>query len=136
MINLYKLYGFFFCLLTFFSQVIAHQPVMDMAPRWKGGYGFQVRYELHEKRDLVKYNKKQANPLGLASGENSVWLEGIYTFTRQRRITVKLPYYSKWEKQANSTGGVDRFENAGFGDLIVASIHKKYVTQRRVRQAM
>jgi len=27
------------------ALVFAHQPVMDMAPRWNGGYGFQVRYE-------------------------------------------------------------------------------------------
>ena len=42
--------------------VFAHQPVMDMAPRWSGGYGFQVRYEsfgsdltIHEKDILSSY---------------------------------------------------------------------------------
>ena len=36
-----KFIGFIFLSgLTF-----CHQPVMDMAPRWSGGYGFQVRYE-------------------------------------------------------------------------------------------
>ena len=29
------------------TPVWAHQPVMDMSPRWKGGYGFQVREEYH-----------------------------------------------------------------------------------------
>ena len=24
----------------------AHQPVMDMAPRWENGYGFQIRQEI------------------------------------------------------------------------------------------
>jgi hypothetical protein len=42
--------------------VFAHQPVMDMAPRWSGGYGFQIRYEsfgsdltIHEKDILSSY---------------------------------------------------------------------------------
>jgi hypothetical protein len=31
-----------FSLGLFGTLVFAHQPVMDMAPRWSGGYGFQV----------------------------------------------------------------------------------------------
>lgn len=27
-------------ILLFLSILMAHQPVMDMAPRWSGGYGF------------------------------------------------------------------------------------------------
>jgi hypothetical protein len=44
------------------TLVFAHQPVMDMAPRWDGGYGFQVRYEsygsdhtIHEQDILSSY---------------------------------------------------------------------------------
>lgn len=29
-----------------------HQPVMDMAPRWQGGYGLQVRVESEQKNKL------------------------------------------------------------------------------------
>ena len=32
-------------ILSLLGIVSAHQPVMDMAPRWAGGWGFQFRYE-------------------------------------------------------------------------------------------
>jgi hypothetical protein len=44
------------------ALVFAHQQVMDMAPRWSGGYGFQIRYEsygsdltIHEQDILSSY---------------------------------------------------------------------------------
>ena len=70
------------------TLVFAHQPVMDMAPRWSGGYGFQVRYEsfgsdltIHEKDILSSYFQQ------------TFWLEGIYTWHRSKRFTFKLPYH-------------------------------------------
>ncbi len=51
----------------------AHQPVMDMAPRWDGGYGFQTRVERFD--DVT-----------------TTWLEGVYTWDRSIRATFKLPY--------------------------------------------
>ena len=33
----------------------AHQPVMDMAPRWVGGYGVQARYELLHARKKKEF---------------------------------------------------------------------------------
>jgi len=41
---------------------------MDMAPRWDGGYGFQVRFE-----------------------NDNTWYEGVYTFDKSVRVTVKIP---------------------------------------------
>lgn len=51
----------------------AHQPVMDMAPRWSGGYGVQTRLE-H------------------ANSDSTLWLEGVYTFRPSLRVTAKLPF--------------------------------------------
>ena len=34
-----------FIYLILIGVAFAHQPVMDMAPRWSGGYGFQIRHE-------------------------------------------------------------------------------------------
>lgn len=59
------------CLLA--GQVAAHQPVMDMAPRWAGGYGIQARLEHFD-------------------SQSTTWLEGVYTFDRSVRATFKLPY--------------------------------------------
>ena len=106
------------------TLVFAHQPVMDMAPRWSGGYGFQVRYEsfgsdltIHEKDILSSYFQQ------------TFWLEGIYTWHRSKRFTFKLPYHmiehqdSDFVAKANS-----------FGDLIVAMPLKKYSNFKRRTQ--
>ena len=58
---------------TFTSQVTAHQPVMDMAPRWNGGYGAQTR-------------------ITHANNTTTTWLEGVYTFKPALRMTLKVPY--------------------------------------------
>ena len=55
------------------QQTFAHQPVMDMAPRWSGGYGIQARTEHFD-------------------SETTTWIEGVYTFDRSVRATFKLPY--------------------------------------------
>ena len=59
-------------LLSLGSIANAHQPVMDMAPRWVGGYGFQTRVEHFDSKTTTS-------------------LEGIYTFDRSVRATFKLP---------------------------------------------
>ena len=63
----------FVSMLCLSSTAFAHQPVMDMAPRWEGGYGVQVRAENF-------------------SSQTTTWLEGVYTFKPSVRITLKLPY--------------------------------------------
>lgn len=62
------------CVLLLFvgSQAFAHQPVMDMAPRWSDGYGLQTR--------IVNFDS-----------QTTVWLEGVYTFDKSIRATFKLP---------------------------------------------
>ena len=49
------------------TTLLAHQPVMDMAPRWSGGYGFQIRNEYSP-------NVSSTN-----------WFEGVYTRSREKR---------------------------------------------------
>ena len=83
------------CLL--FSQLLlAHQPVMDMAPRWENGYGIQTR--------VVRFNN-----------QTTTWLEGVYTFEPSKRVTFKLPYAN------NSEPGKE-----GLGDLIIGVPLKRY----------
>lgn len=62
-----------FAMLLISDLIFAHQPIMDMAPRWNNGYGIQIRNEY-------------------ANSENTGWLEGVYTFKRSVRMTLKLPY--------------------------------------------
>lgn len=66
------------CLFTTLAVIasagaFAHQPIMDMAPRWSGGYGLQTRFEHFD-------------------DETVTWLEGVYTWDRSVRATFKLPY--------------------------------------------
>lgn len=55
------------------GNAIAHQPVMDMAPRWNNGYGIQTRVEN-------------------ANSETTTFLEGVYTFRPSLRMTLKIPF--------------------------------------------
>ncbi len=55
------------------ASALAHQPIMDMAPRWNNGYGVQTRVE--------HFNSK-----------TTAWLEGVYTFKPAVRMTLKIPY--------------------------------------------
>ena len=63
-------------ILLFLSILMAHQPVMDMAPRWSGGYGFQIRNEI------------------ISTSKTINWFEGVYTWSREKRFTFKIPVES------------------------------------------
>jgi hypothetical protein len=113
-------------LLLFPVSLFTHQPVMDMAPRWEDGYGFQARYEVQDKTTLFQGSDKLSNPLGLKSNTSTLWLEGIYTFTRERRVSVKIPYVSKTKIRATSSTSTEKLQNSGLGDIIVGLLNKWY----------
>ena len=72
------------------GTLFAHQPVMDMAPRWSGGWGFQFRYEtLGSDREIGK----EYNGLSKSYYRNTTWFEGVYTWKRSIRATFKIPYH-------------------------------------------
>ena len=50
--------------LSLSFPVWAHQPVMDMAPRWEDGWGFQLRHEYRWSDDLMKGDSDVSNPSG------------------------------------------------------------------------
>ena len=113
----------FICIMLI-SAEFAHQPVMDMAPRWNGGYGFQVRYEsfgsdrtINDKDVLSSYYQQ------------TFWLEGVYTWNRSKRITFKLPYHKIEDKDADVIG-----TSNSLGDIIVAVPLKKYSNFKRSTQ--
>jgi hypothetical protein len=73
-------------------EIFAHQPVMDMAPRWQKGYGGQVRYESHYSDKVLNGDNEVDNPLGRDRWVHTTWFEGVYTFKREVRATFKLPF--------------------------------------------
>lgn len=81
-------------LFTLASNLYAHQPVMDMAPRWNNGYGVQTRIE-H------------------ANSETTTWLEGVYTFKPSLRMTLKVPQSNGEIGDAIFAMPIKRYKNAG-----------------------
>ena len=111
--------------LPFAASVSAHQPVMDMAPRWNGGYGFQVRHESYGSDKLLNGSSEVANTTGVERHVDTTWLEGVYTFRPSLRFTFKLPYVDKWRSRSVD-GDLVHQATKGLGDLIVAMPLKAY----------
>lgn len=84
-----------FTLTLFLSAAAqAHQPVMDMAPRWEGGYGVQTR-------------------VTHANDQTETWLEGVYTFKPSLRMTLKVPYAGGELGNAILAMPLKRYKNKG-----------------------
>jgi len=106
----------------------AHQPVMDMAPRWEDGYGFQIRNENYGSKKLMDGDSKVNNTLNQEISINKTWFEGVYTFDRSKRITFKLPYI-KQHRITNSNNSAVKQSEEGFGDLTLGMPLKHYVNK-------
>ena len=101
------------------SSLRGDQPIMNMMPRWDGGYGFQVRAEHIHRSDLKQ--GKDVVARGFTEDIYQFHLEGVYTWDRSIRITAKLPYVLNARREVPSTSGqklVQRDE--GIGDLSLA----------------
>ena len=72
------------------TPLLADQPIMNMMPRWDGGYGFQVRAEHLHRSDLQQGSDVIAR--GFTEDVTQFHLEGVYTWDRSIRLTAKLPY--------------------------------------------
>lgn len=115
-----------FLILAIMSPLVwTHQPVMDMAPRWEEGYGFQIRQEFRSSDKLLKGDRKVDNPHGRKRRVTTTWLEGIYTFKREIRMTFKLPWIDQ-SRVVVKDGRAVRQEGRGPGDLILGLPLKHY----------
>lgn len=117
------------CALAF-SNVIAHQPVMDMAPRWQGGWGFQLRYEHRDSSKLLQDSHELPNPFAISRSVNMTWLEGVYTFRREVRLTIKVPYIDQ-SRIIPREGTAVRETGSGIGDVVIGVPLKKYKNKQR-----
>ncbi|WP_229381107.1 hypothetical protein [Shewanella psychropiezotolerans] len=112
--------------LIFTSQpALAHQPVMDMAPRWEDGWGFQLRWQDISSDVLLDGTSKMANEAKCSRSINTLWLEGIYTFKREVRLSFKLPYIKQSRTVIKDIGPVHE-SGSGIGDLIIGLPLKRY----------
>jgi hypothetical protein len=114
-----------FILILLPSLALGHQPVMDMAPRWKGGYGVQMRIENSVKDRLEQKGSSLGNPDRLKVKSSTTWFEGVYTFRRGFRLTFKLPWLEKTRRLLQD-GQVRDLRASGLGDLILGIQNKYY----------
>ena len=98
---------------------------MDMAPRWEHGYGFQIRYESHGSNTLLSGDSELDNPFNRDNDVNITWLEGVYTFRRELRLTLKIPYVDH-HRTVVQNGAATRESGRGLGDIIVGLPLKRY----------
>ena len=115
----------FMSVIGFVIPLQAHQPVMDMAPRWKGGYGFQIRHEYRKSDKLLNDDSEVSNPFNRKKRVNKTWFEGIYTFKREVRLTLKVPYVDQSRTVVRSGTAVKQRGN-GLGDIIIGLPLKRY----------
>jgi hypothetical protein len=103
----------------------ADQPIMNMMPRWDGGYGFQVRAEHIHRSDLKQGSDVIAR--GFTEEVTQFHLEGVYTWDRSIRLTAKLPYVADARREVLGPMGEKIVQrDQGIGDLTLALPLKHY----------
>ena len=114
-----------FLCLTFALGLAADEPIMNMMPRWKGGWGIQTTLEHRYESDLLLGD--QVIHDGFREDVNILHLEGVYTWERAIRLTAKLPYvlYAQRELPDGSGNKITQ-RDQGLGDLTLALPLKKY----------
>ena len=112
------------------EPALAHQPVMDMAPRWAGGFGAQIRHEYRSSDRLLDGSDRASNPFDREKRVQTTWLEAIYTFRRELRATVKIPWVD--QRRVSVIGGQPvRQTGSGLGDIVLGLPLKKYWNRGR-----
>ena len=101
---------------------------MDMAPRWAGGYGFQIQYESF---GSDRMRTEDYSTLDSTFFQNTVWFEGVYTWNRSIRATFKLPYNQISAEKYIVDEASKTSKHRGIGDLILGIPLKKYFNMDR-----
>ncbi|MEM8867226.1 MAG: hypothetical protein AAGC73_03060 [Verrucomicrobiota bacterium] len=106
-------------------SVWADQPIMNMMPRWDGGYGIQARMEHTHRSDLKLGNDVVGD--GFTEDISILHLEGVYTWDRSIRLTFKLPYILDARREVLGAGSSKEVQHdSGLGDLTLALPLKQY----------
>ncbi|MGB0293125.1 MAG: hypothetical protein ACPGIA_11170 [Luteolibacter sp.] len=103
----------------------ADQPIMNMMPRWSGGWGFQFIEEYRYNSELLLGDDEVGD--GLSEEVHILNLEAVYTWQRWIRLTAKMPYILHAEREVpDGGGGVEKQKDNGLGDLTLALPLKQY----------
>jgi len=108
--------------------LMADQPIMNMMPRWDGGYGFQLIQEYRTESELLDGGSEIG--YGLSESIHLLNLEGVYTWDRSIRLTAKLPFVLDAEREIlDSAGNIVTQNDSGVGDLTLALPIKRYFNE-------
>lgn len=112
-------------LIAALAPLSADQPIMNMMPRWDGGYGVQVLADTIHRSDL-KQGKDVVGD-GFSEDISRLHLQGVYTWDRSIRLTFKLPYVIDARREVLATNGDKVVQHdQGLGDLTLALPLKHY----------
>lgn len=110
------------------STLMADQPIMNMMPRWDGGFGFQLIQEYRTESALLDGDTEIAD--GLSESVHVLHLEGVYTWDRSIRLTAKLPFVLEAQREIlDGAGEVIKQSDSGVGDLTLALPIKRYFNE-------
>ena len=87
--------------------------------------GVQAVYEQRSEDDLLLKNDKAGR--GLEEQVDILHMEGVYTWDKSIRMTLKIPYVLDAEREVPTKGGaVETQKDSGLGDITLALPLKKY----------
>ncbi len=102
----------------------AEQPIFDEMPRWKGGWGFQFLQEYRTQRGL--YDDDERVRSDLAMDAHLFHVQGVYTWYKWIRLTVKAPLVIDAQRTIINGGTTEKQTDSGLGDPTIALPLKKY----------
>ncbi len=116
-------------LLLWSESIRADQPVFNEMPRWKGGWGVQAVHEFRtEDRFLLKDRTIDRD---LTESIHILHLEGVYTWDKSIRMTLKVPYVLDAERELPLPVGKLTQHDKGLGDITLALPLKHYFNLSR-----
>lgn len=108
-------------LSAWMSSLYGDQPIMNMMPRWDEGYGYQLLYDSIHRGKL--FQEDRVLDANRSEDIRLLHLQGVYTWDRSIRMTVKIPYALEAERE-NLDGSIDSYD--GLGDVTLALPLKRY----------
>jgi hypothetical protein len=107
------------------TEARAEQPVFDEMPRWNDGWGVQLLQEYRRESRLLSGDA--AVGTGHTEDVHLLHLQGVYTWTKNLRATLKLPFVLRARRtMPDGEGGTVVQEDRGLGDPTVALPLKSY----------
>ena len=89
----------------------------------------KLRFKSIAEPELLDGDSDVSNPLSRDARVRKTWLEGVYTFKRERRLTFKVPWVEQ-SRDIAAGGSVVRQRGRGIGDAILGLQLKRYYNKR------